>query len=105
MSKSKRVDSFTFNAESVQGVEGATITSKSVLRGDWKLYATDAEHGDGWYVELHVISWKGIVDSNGNELPSPADEPGILDALYMHETGEIARLISQGPNGPDALKN
>lgn len=105
MPEPKRIHTFRIDANSVQGVEGATITSKAVLRSDWKLYGESDEHGDEWFILKHVTSWSGILDANGKELPSPKDEPGALDNLYMHESGRIARLIAQGPDGPDALKN
>jgi beta-lactamase superfamily II metal-dependent hydrolase len=101
----KRKNTFTVDASGVQGIEGATITSKAVKQGNWKLYGSDVDHGDAWFVETHVIAWEKVVDDEGHELPSPADEPGIVGELYMHEIGRIARLIAQGPDGPDALKN
>ena len=39
---------------------------------------------------------KGIEDDDGNDLPSPADEPGILGKLYTAEKSALMRLLYAG---------
>lgn len=100
-----RQTTFTVNAEKVQGNEGATVTFKCVKRRDWKAYMGNDDINDIVMIENHLVDWHGFTDDDGNELPSPKDEPGILDELYLHEQRRIARLLWQGPDGEDAIKN
>jgi hypothetical protein len=99
-----RIKKFTVDASEVFG-EGASVTFKSIKRGVWKDYLAGAEFGDDKLVAQHVLSWQGIKDDEGNDLPSPQDEPEILNELYLHEINGLARLLVQGPNGARAVKN
>lgn len=96
-----RRNQFTVDAESVQGNAGAEVAFKALKVREVREYRetamTDAE-----LLATHVASWTGIVDDEGHELPSPADEPGILGELYIHEMQEMTRLLLQGPMGESA---
>lgn len=105
MPKIKRKNTFTIDASSVQNIEGATITFKVLKRKEWKAWRDDPETDDDDIILSHVVSWHAIIDENGNELPSPKDEPGSIGELFFHEVPMIANLLLQGPDGPDALKN
>ena len=97
-----RRNTFTVDAESVQGNAGATVTFSMLTVGEWKGYGQDPEINDHTLIREHIISWTGIVDDEDQPLPSPADEPDVLDALYMHEQRILARLLFQGPDGESA---
>lgn len=117
MVKKKRLNTFTVDAESVQGIEGTTITFKRLKRREYLAWRNDPDTTDDDLAASHTLSWRGIVDENNNELPSPTDEPGGVDEngyelpspvfgeLYFEEIPKIAALLLQGPDGPDALKN
>jgi len=89
------------DAEAVQGIEGATVTFSCVTVGQRQEYL-DTEMNDIDMVRAHIVSWSGIVDDNENELPSPADDPAVTKALYMHEIRELSRLLWAGPDGASA---
>jgi hypothetical protein len=97
-----RRSTFTVDASEVQGNEGATATFSSLTVREWKDYRSVDDVNDITLVQSHLVSWTGFVDDEGNELPSPADEPEILDLLYMHEQRALARLLWQGPDGANA---
>ena len=97
-----RRSTFKVDAGSVQGNAGAEVTFSALTVGEWKAYGTDPEVNDNTLVAAHVVSWSGIVDNNDNPLPSPADEPAVLNALFMHEQRELSRLLFQGPDGESA---
>lgn len=97
-----RRSKFTVDAESVQGNEGAKVTFSSLTVGEWKAYRASDEVNDVSLVRSHVLSWSGIVDDQGKELPNPADDPAVHDGLYMHEQRALARLLWAGPDGADA---
>jgi len=99
----RRGAQFTVDAESVQGNEGATVTFSALKVREWREYRT-TEMTDIDLVRAHVVAWSGIVGDDGKELPSPADEPTVIDELYMHEQAALARLLWQGPLG-DSAKN
>lgn len=101
----KRRDTFTVDAESVQGIAGATVTFKRIKRHEFVAWRDDPTQGDGEILETHLVDWSGIVDGDGNELPSPKDEPGVFGELFQDELPLLSTLLIQGPNGPDALKN
>lgn len=97
-----RIKTFTVNADSVQ--PGATITFKTLRRREWSEW-TDPDNDkidDGAMMLSHIISWTGIQDDNGNELPSPQESPDVIGELYMHEVQAAARLLVGGPNGEHA---
>jgi hypothetical protein len=96
-----RRSQFTVDAESVQGNAGATATFKSLKVREVREYR-ETEMTDADLLQQHVLSWSGFVDDQGKALPSPADEPGILGELYVHEQLALSRLLFQGPDGPDA---
>jgi hypothetical protein len=95
---------FTVDAESVQGNAGATITFSCITIGERKAYLSDPDLDNIDMIRLHTLSWSGIVDNDGNELPDPKDEPDAIDALFMVEMRAINRLMWQGPDG-DSAKN
>lgn len=99
-----RIKTFTVDASEVLG-EGAHVTFKAIKRGVWRDYLSRATFGDDALVTEHLVSWENVKDDEGNALPDPQDQPDVLDALYMHEIGGLARLLAQGPNGASALKN
>jgi hypothetical protein len=57
---------------------------------------------DSDLLKRHVLSWSGIIDDNGKDLPSPADDPEVLGELYLHEQVALAGLLFLGPDGPNA---
>ena len=96
--------SFVVDAESVQGIPGAEITFKCLTVGTVDEYRTNDEMTDSDLLCMQILSWKGIVDDNDKELPSPSDEPGILKKLYTHEMRKMSALLFAGPDG-DSAKN
>jgi hypothetical protein len=96
-----RRNQFTVDAESVQGNEGAEVTFKALKVRTIREYR-ETEMTDRDLLEKHIVSWSGIVDDDDKELPNPTDEPGILGELYVHEQVALARLLFQGPDGPEA---
>lgn len=93
-----RRNQFTVDAESVQGNAGAEVTFRKITVGERDRYLEDPKYGDLAAVRDHLVDWKGIVDDEGHELPSPKDEPGVDAALYLDEVGALARLLFQGPD-------
>lgn len=100
-----RKKQFTVDASSVQGNKGATATFRCVKRGKWKAYMSEADVNDVVMIDDHLVDWHGFTNDDGHELPSPKDEPDIVDELYMHEQRLLARLLWQGPDGENAIKN
>lgn len=100
-----RTKTFSVDASSVQGNPDARVTFKAIKRGVWRQYLEDRDFGDDKLASMHIVSWTGFTDDAGEELPSPSEQPDVLDELYQHEIGALARLLAMGPNGPDALKN
>jgi hypothetical protein len=96
-----RRNSFTVDAEEVQGEQGAEITFRSLEVGTWAEYR-ETTMTDRELLQRQVISWSGIVDATGKPFPSPDDDPSVLDRLYLHEQAAIARLLFQGPDGTSA---
>lgn len=105
MAKQKRINTFTVDAQSVQGIEGATITFRRMKRREWLAWRKNEDTTDDDLVDSHVVEWTGFVDENGNDLPSLKDEPEALGEVFFDETRKIVTLLIQGPDGPDALKN
>ena len=100
-----RRSTFTVDAKSVQGNESATVTFRTITVGAYHRYRNDPDISDRDLVRDHVVKWDGIVDDDDRPLPNPADEPEVLDALYLHEQGALAILLVQGPDGENASKN
>lgn len=98
-----RKNQFTVDAESVQGNAGAEVTFRALKVREVTEYRTTSMT-DAELLAAHVVAWSGMVDDDGNDLPSPADEPGILGELYVHEQQRLAQLLFQGPDG-DSAKN
>jgi len=90
-----RRSTFEANAESVQGNAGATVTFRAVTVDEFKEYR-ETSMTDREMIASHVVAWKGIVDDNDQALPSPADEPGIVGALYLFELRALAQLLFTG---------
>jgi hypothetical protein len=99
-----RVSTFQVDASSVQDNPGATATFKRITVGERKEYLAREDINDIDMLRSHLVSWSGIVDDSGNELPSPEHEPDAIDALYMSEMRALSRLLWQGPDG-DSAKN
>ena len=97
-----RRDTFKVNAQDVQGEPDAEVTFRCITVGERRAYLADADRDDTDMLKAHLVSWVGILDSEGNPLPNPSDKPQVIDALYMHEMRVLARLMWQGPDGADA---
>ena len=96
-----RRGTFTVDAESVQGNAGATITFRQLKVREVRAIR-DGEADDEDVLTTHIAAWSGILDDDGNELPSPQDEPGILGELYVQEQTTIIQLLFAGPDGASA---
>jgi hypothetical protein len=94
-----RRTSFKVDAESVQGNEGAWIEFKNITRGVIRRLFddNDQEVTVPGLIKEYVLDWGGFTDDGGKEMPSPKDEPDIVDTLYRNEEGEIVRLLVAGP--------
>ena len=90
-----RRSTFEADAESVQGNAGATVTFRAITIGQAREYRETSMTDDD-LLRAHVLDWSGIVDDDDHALPSPKDEPGVLDALYIFERTAIARLLFTG---------
>jgi len=101
MPKPTRRGTFTVDAETIQGNEGATVTFRALKVREMREYRA-TEMTDRDLLEAHVLGWVGIVDDAGKPLPSPADDPEVLGELYLHEVQAMAALMYQGPDGPEA---
>ena len=69
-----RRKTFTVDAESVQGNEGAEVTFRALKVRELREYRETAMT-DTELLQGHITAWSGIVDDNGKDLPSPADDP------------------------------
>jgi len=98
-----RRSTFTVDASSVQGNEGAEVTFRALKVREVREYRETAMT-DADLLREHVTAWTGIVDDSGKPLPSPADDPDVLGELYVHEQLALARLLFSGPDG-DSVKN
>ena len=96
-----RRNRFTVSAESVQGEEGATATFRCIRVGEWRQYLKENTR-DNDVLKRHLVDWAGFLDDDGNPLPSPKDEPGIIDALYLHEQNVLTKMLWDGPDGAEA---
>jgi len=96
-----RRTTFTVDASSVQGNEGAEVTFSCITVGQRQEYL-DTDINDIDMVRIHIVSWSGIQDNDGHDFPSPADDPAVVNALYMHEIRELSRLLWAGPDGASA---
>jgi hypothetical protein len=96
-----RRSTFTVDASEVQGIEGAEVVFRALKVREFKEYRS-TEMTDDDLLAQHLVSWSGFVDDNDKPLPSPADDPGVLGELYLHERSELARLLFQGPDGASA---
>ena len=97
-----RRSTFTVDAESVQGNAGATVTFQRITWGERDRYLNDPDYGDAAMLSEHIVDWHGIEDDDGNEIPSPKDEPGVVAVLYVDEVTALIRLLFQGPSGESA---
>jgi hypothetical protein len=96
-----RKNQFTVDAESVQGNPGASVTFRKITVGERRRYIDDDDYNDPEIVGDHILDWSGITDDEGNEIPSPKDEPGITATLYLDEMRALALLFWRGPDGPN----
>jgi hypothetical protein len=96
-----RVSTFTVDASSVQGNEGAKVTFRGLKVGEWREYLDSEDVTDPDLLRAHIVKWD-LVDDNDHKLPDPADEPEIVNELYMHEQRQLVRLLMQGPDGESA---
>ena len=99
MSKRQRIQ-FTVDAVSVQGIEGATVTFRSITVATFEA-CSRGQIRDAELVRDHVVAWTGFVDDDDNPLPDPGDE-GVVGQLYRHELAELVRLLLEGPTGESA---
>ena len=90
-----RRSTFIADAESVQGNAGATVTFKAITLDGWADYVSSPTTDKELLTE-HVISWEGIEDDDGHDLPLPSDEPGIIGQLYTAERDALMRLLYKG---------
>jgi hypothetical protein len=90
-----RRSTFIAGAESVQGNKDATVTFKAITLDGWEEYRTSTMT-DRELLAEHIVAWNGIEDDDGNDLPSPADEPGILGKLYTAEKTALMSLLYTG---------
>jgi len=97
-----RRSTFTVKAESIQGNPGAEVTFRALTIREHREWRESEQSTDFDLLSSHIVSWRGFVDDDGNEMPSPEDEPGILADLYYHEQAELLRLFFQGPDGASA---
>ena len=97
-----RKSQFTVDASSVQGNEGAAVTFRKITIAQRDKYLSDPDYGDAQIVGDHIADWSGIVDDDGNEIPSPKDEPGVIASLYVDELRALVMLLFQGPDGEHA---
>lgn len=95
-----RRSTFTVDAESVQGNAGASVTFRPMTVGEMREYRTNDKITDSDELKARVIAWSGIVDDDEHEMPCPADQPDIVDALYLHEQRALMRLLFAGPDVP-----
>jgi hypothetical protein len=98
-----RQKTFTVDAESVQGNEGASVTFRSLKIGYWRQYLKSEDITDAELLQTHIVKWN-LVDDDGHEIPTPADEPEAISELYIHEQQRLVRLLMQGPDG-ESTKN
>ena len=90
-----RRSTFIADAESVQGNKGATVTFKAITLDEWDEYVTTPKT-DRELLTERVVAWKGIVDDDDFELPSPADDQAIIGKLYTAEKDALMRLLYSG---------
>jgi len=93
-----RKSQFTVDAESVQNNAGAEVTFHCVTVKEMRVYRT-TEQTDAELLQEHILTWSGIVDDEGNELPNPADDPEVLGKLYVDELTALGLLLLTGLNG------
>lgn len=96
-----RRNRFDVDAESVQGIAGAKATFTCITVGEWQRYR-DSPMTDTELLQAHLVGWSGFVDDDDNDLPSPTDEPEVVNALYLHEQRALVRLMWLGPDGPES---
>lgn len=96
-----RRNQFTCSAESIQGNADATVTFRALKVREVREYR-ETSMTDSDLLREHVLSWVGIQDDNGADLPSPADDPDALGELYIHEQQALAAMLFMGPDGPQA---
>lgn len=94
---SRRRSEFTVDAESAQGNPGAEVTFRALKVGQVREYR-ETTMTDLALLKAHVLGWAGMVDDDEKPLPSPADQPDILDELYLHEVVEFVKLLFKGPD-------
>ena len=92
-----RRNQFTVDAESVQGIEGATVTFRCLKVREVQEWRDDPAQDDETLLRDHLVAWEGFVDEDGEPLPD-AD----VGELYLHEQRALILLLFQGPDGPNA---
>ena len=97
-----RRSTFTVDASTVQGNEGATVTFKCISIREHREWRESSETTDNSLLSQQIISWEGFVDDDGKPLPSLEDDPNALELLYYHEQAALLRLFFQGPDGASA---
>lgn len=97
-----RKSTFTVDAEGVQGNAGATATFHCITIGEHREWRESPTTTDADLLRGHLVSWAGMVDDEGQPLPSPDADPTVLDRLYQHEQNALIRLFVAGPEGPSA---
>lgn len=98
-----RRNQFTVDAESVQGNADAKVTFKALKVGQHREYLT-TKMTDLELLKAHLLGWAGIVGDDEKPLPSPEDQPDILDELYLQEVVSFVKLLFKGPD-EDGPKN
>lgn len=94
-----RRTTFQVDAATVQGNAGATVTFRCLLVGEYWEYRNTDGTSDTDMLKAHLVSWAGIVDDEGHELPGT---PEMVDRLYMHEQRALMALFWAGPEGPSS---
>jgi hypothetical protein len=92
-----RRNQFTIDAESVQGIEGATATFRCLKVREMREWRDDPEQNDETLLRDHLVAWDGFVDDEGEPMPDVT-----VGELYLHEQRALTLLLFQGPDGPNA---
>lgn len=99
----------TVDSDAVQG-KGSWVKIKALrlkqMRRIRKQQAAEGEDFDNFEAGLdllreHVADWNWV-DDDGQRLPSPADDPDVLDDLTDQEVDFLTNLIAPGE---EELKN
>ena len=99
-----RLTQFTNDAQSVQGNPGATVTFKCLTGNEidaaikMQELPEEERKGEPDFLTRVLVDWHGIEGANGQMLPSPKDDPSVINALYPHEQKWIQDLFWAGPD-------